>query len=991
MSLTDLPELPVLVGRDRECAVLTRALQRARQGQGSAVFLTGAEGAGKSRLVLEAARSARAAGLTVLLGRTGTTRPAEMLRPVTEALAPLFRAGTGRTAGPHLLAVAEHLRLHSDPAPDAARSSAVALGEAVLRLLTSTGQGCLLALEDLHDADPRTLALVEYLADNLAGYPVVVLSTLRRGPGPAWNLAQALQQRCSGSMLGLQPLDRPAVRRLVAAHLAVDPRAVPDPVTEQLSRASAGNPFLATELLRAMCDSGAVTRTPAGCRVTGDLGVPLPSTVLHWVGEQVHRLGPAGRDLLTTAAVIGPRFPLPVLGRATGVADDVLLSHLRAAVDAALLSAGDDGHDWYAFANPVVGPALLDRLTPADQATTAQKLVRAVRELYPGLPGDWPVFAARLTRLAGDHPGAGQLMLLAGRRALHGGRPVAATALLTEAWQLVATAPDLRLRVDVLHELLFALAETGEAGRGLEHRDSLADLCDPAVPLDRLAAVHVQFARLTAMAGRPAEAAGHLDTARKLLGPAAPDRLTATVDAVAALLVVDPPPHSAQLAQQAVEKAGRAGLPAVACLGWQARGQLARRTGPAGAEFCFTQMRLLAERHHLPLWRMHSAVLLAEQRWLETGDAAGLHELAGPTYRFGAQALHHTVIGLLAWDAVLRADYPAAQRLVDQSADTVRRLGLADAARRLAFVTAVSAAHRGDRTGLETAHAALDDGPDAPFLALTHGMARAVYALLEDDEPGARRELTTAERLDAQRPGPYPLTGRHGLALLLDVLGGAAAEERWERESQGAARLHWNRHFVLLAEAVRRGRQGDAAGAAAVAESVRTHEHAFPLLVHLGLRLVAEAARRDRWGDPVRWLRDAEDFFVRADADASARACRSQLRRCGAVVPHRGRSSRVPAALRSVGVTDREYEVLQLMAEWSDNRGIASKLFISPRTVEKHVASLIAKTEQTNRTALSRYAARLVAQAEPVDGPVAAAEQHRRVGVGPEADPDRGA
>lgn len=66
-----------------------------------------------------------------------------------------------------------------------------------------------------------------------------------------------------------------------------------------------------------------------------------------------------------------------------------------------------------------------------------------------------------------------------------------------------------------------------------------------------------------------------------------------------------------------------------------------------------------------------------------------------------------------------------------------------------------------------------------------------------------------------------------------------------------------------------------------------------------------------------------------------------------------------------IGVTEREYEVLQLMADWSDNRSIASELFISPRTVEKHVASLIAKTEQANRAALSRYAARVRDEVTP--------------------------
>jgi DNA-binding NarL/FixJ family response regulator len=77
------------------------------------------------------------------------------------------------------------------------------------------------------------------------------------------------------------------------------------------------------------------------------------------------------------------------------------------------------------------------------------------------------------------------------------------------------------------------------------------------------------------------------------------------------------------------------------------------------------------------------------------------------------------------------------------------------------------------------------------------------------------------------------------------------------------------------------------------------------------------------------------------------------------VVPHRVAADRVPERLRVLGVTEREYEVLLLMADRPDNRALAARLFISPRTVEKHVASLVLKTEQPNRAALNAYAAGL--------------------------------
>ncbi|MEU8186528.1 helix-turn-helix transcriptional regulator [Micromonospora carbonacea] len=962
------PELPVLVGRDSERALLREALEQARAGCGGAIFLVGGDGLGKSRLTLEATHHGRQAGMAVLLGRAGSTGRAVALRPLTEALAPLSRTEPvleHASLRPYRSALGRLIPV--DLAADAAGSpSPVLLAEAVLRLLsvTGAGRGCLLALEDLHDTDPATLAVVEYLADNLADQGTLLLATLRAEPGPAWDLAQALGRRYSGTVLRLGPLGRHAVRLLVASRLGLDAERIAEPVLDRLCRDSAGNPFLAAELLRAMLDSGNLVVQADGCRLVDGVRTEVPTTVRRSVTDQAERLGPAGRHLLTAAAVIGERFPVSVLGLALKMGQDDLLGHLRAAVTAGLVTAEGGDHDWYAFRTTTTAVALLGQLTPTDQAALANQAVDAVNELHPGLPGEWCRFTARLTRLAGDVPGAVRLLALAGRRDLNAGRLGSAAATLDEAWRLATAGVDVALRADVLHELLCALLESGEAGRGLRLLDSLDDLCHPAVPPERLAAMHVLFARLALLAGRRADAAAQLESARTLLGPGASERQTAPVDAVAAHLGLDAPGRATRLATRAAAAAESAGLPGVACLGWQARGVLARRTGPEAAQPCFARMRRIAERHHLPLWRTRAAVLLAEQRWLLTGDADGLARGAERARQLGAHALRHAVEVRLAWDLALRAEYAGAERLVGECAAEAQRLGLGESGPLLSLVRAVCAGHRGRRHELDAVLAGLPgDGGEAA--ALAYGMAGAVCALLEEDPVRARRELDRAAAYDAGCPAPYPLAGQHGLALLLAVLrGDADGVRRGDAGGTPAGRLHWNRQFALLARAVLLGRRGDREAAGATVAALR-RAPAHPVALHLGLRLVAPCAHADRWGEPVDWLRGAEEYFRLAGVPAPARACRAQLRDLGVVVPHRRTGSRVPQPLRMIGVTEREYEVLQLMADWSDNRRIASELFISPRTVEKHVASLIAKTEQANRAALSRYAARVREQVRP--------------------------
>ena len=48
--------------------------------------------------------------------------------------------------------------------------------------------------------------------------------------------------------------------------------------------------------------------------------------------------------------------------------------------------------------------------------------------------------------------------------------------------------------------------------------------------------------------------------------------------------------------------------------------------------------------------------------------------------------------------------------------------------------------------------------------------------------------------------------------------------------------------------------------------------------------------------------------------------------------------------------------MLVLLADGLTNREIADRLYISVRTVEKHVERLLSKTGQVNRTALATYA-----------------------------------
>ena len=122
--------------------------------------------------------------------------------------------------------------------------------------------------------------------------------------------------------------------------------------------------------------------------------------------------------------------------------------------------------------------------------------------------------------------------------------------------------------------------------------------------------------------------------------------------------------------------------------------------------------------------------------------------------------------------------------------------------------------------------------------------------------------------------------------------------------------------------------------------------------------LVTQAALRDGWGDPVRWLSQLEAWFFERGLERVARDCRSMLGQAGEPVPRRRRGQApVSPGLRALGITGREVEVLLLLAQRRSNREIAEELFLSVRTVEHHIASLFNRTGVRDRARLAEFAA----------------------------------
>jgi DNA-binding NarL/FixJ family response regulator len=111
----------------------------------------------------------------------------------------------------------------------------------------------------------------------------------------------------------------------------------------------------------------------------------------------------------------------------------------------------------------------------------------------------------------------------------------------------------------------------------------------------------------------------------------------------------------------------------------------------------------------------------------------------------------------------------------------------------------------------------------------------------------------------------------------------------------------------------------------------------------------------------------ASGYVLKSVADEDlVEACRTAMRGQAFVYPgamstlvrdhleRLRRGEQVPASV----LTSREDEVLKLIAEGYSTREIARELVISPKTVERHRANILAKLGMSDRTQVTRYAIR---------------------------------
>ena len=902
--------------------MLRDAFARASAGQGSLVFITGEPGIGKSRLARELTGYARAAGGVAVTGRAVPGGAATPYRPLTEALLQVLRdrplpSGAGlRGWLPALRAVLPGLEPEENVAGTTdAVTSPVALGEGIIQLIRGLGMdtGLLIALEDLHWADPDTLAVLEYLADNAASERVLLVATSRDEPDSAGiDLARRLAGRRAAMHLPLGRLDADEVDWMVRACLP----GADDQLVARAQAAADGVPFLVEEVLA----------SPG-----------VPDSFAATIRERLAGFTAAERRVLETAALLGRNFEWQVLAAATGTEPAVVSASLERAVSSQLLTA--QGED-FMFRHALTREALAGALLPPARRSLAASALAAVEAAHPGLGGPSRDVAADLAAQAGDTERAGNLLARSGEEALDRGALATAAGTLRRAVAMM-TDPAGRAAAEGL--LLGCLALAGQADEALRLGERLiASAANPSSFGPSLADIHLQMTGAAIEATRWAAASAHLEAARLLHAtdprPGRGPRIAVLAAELA--LAGNDVAQAGQLAR-AVLDAADAG-PEVRCQALEVTGRIHRMRDLAVAQAAFEQALGIAEAENLPLWRLRALHELGTIDLFGSGATDRLSQARRTAAELGAFSTAAVLDLQLAAAYDFRVELHELARHARLALLAAERLDMTEIrAKALHFLAEAYAMRQrpGEMEECLSQAAALAPG-DRYIEALGWGGCRGMAALFRGDLPEATAAFNRAGALLRTVPHAEPAMFRAIWPLALAVTADARAAAVLAETRTGTVPLaRLNRGMLGYAEAVLAGRRGDGNQVARLVAAADA-ELGDATLGHLARLLAAGPALSGGWGDPVRWLESARADFAAKDLAGLAEWCQRLLSR-----PDQDR-------LAGLGITSREAEVLELVAAGLANKDIAAQLHLSHRTVEKHVESLLRKTSATSRTML---------------------------------------
>jgi DNA-binding CsgD family transcriptional regulator len=419
------PRATPFVGREQELATLTGRLEAAGRGEGGVVFISGEPGIGKSRLLREIAGRARADGWLVLAGRAYDMEGMPPYLPFIEILrehlrhAPDEALAALASGAPDLCMLLPEVRerVPGLPRPPSLgpEGDRFRLFEAVSGFLINVARqselnGLLVLLDDLHWADRTSVLLLQHLARKLGGVPFLAAAAYRTtdvAPAhPLFSVLADLAREHLCDQVLLPPLAESGTSALIR-NLAGAP---PTPsFSASLHQETGGNPFFIEEAVRHLLERG------LDLSEASVAGQGIPEGVRQVLDQRLARLGPATNETLRTAAVLGDTFAFELLSATSLLDSSALTGAVEEGERAGMIREEGDG---YAFAHALIRRAVYDGLSVARRRQIHLRAAEAMESLNKGVLDSSLAAIAHHWRLGGRPECAVAYLLRAGDAAI---------------------------------------------------------------------------------------------------------------------------------------------------------------------------------------------------------------------------------------------------------------------------------------------------------------------------------------------------------------------------------------------------------------------------------------------------------------------------------------------------------------------------------------------------------------------------------------------
>ena len=401
-----------LIGREDELAELRRTLQELRQGRGSIVLLLGEAGLGKSRLVEEVQREweaepnqqgrwLQAGGISYDMARPYSLfqqlfrtlcnigehdEPAQARERIVDMCAD-FQEEVNAEAGRAAELVLSLHREKGVPAPEG-ETLKRELFAAMLAAWRKPAQlPLILALDDLHWADPASIELLQHLFQLADEIPVLFLCAMRpyrQSPGWAARVAAETTYPHRFTEIELQPLSAQESNSLVDHLLQIAD--LPTELRATIQDKSEGNPFFVEEIIRTLIEAGAIERDEQGehWRTTQTIeAIALPDNLQALLIARMDRLEKDVRRTLQLASVIGRSFFYRVL---QGIAEvqETLQPHLNTLQRVELIREVARVPEWeFVFRHDLTRDAAYHSILKRERREFHRKVGEAIEALFP--------------------------------------------------------------------------------------------------------------------------------------------------------------------------------------------------------------------------------------------------------------------------------------------------------------------------------------------------------------------------------------------------------------------------------------------------------------------------------------------------------------------------------------------------------------------------------------------------------------------------------